>query len=177
MTRLIRLSMAAAAVFGLAIALSSVDATAQQKQKVSFKVDAANAKFTQQLFLDVGDIAGHQVRAYEIHRTFSTNAPAINGVKVKEAWTRGVSDYTDNNGPNFSYGVFVLENGDKFFLRTSTLAQTAGGGKLNFSSVSFITGGTGKLTGIQGVMRSNGASDPKAGFNETQYELEYWIEK
>ena len=177
MTRRWTVTMNFLAVVGLAFALSTGVGVAQQKQRVAFKVDAANSKFTQQLFLDVGDVAGHQVRAYEIHRTFPGNAPVINGVKLKETWTRGLSDYTDNNGPNNSYGVYVLENGDKIFVRTSTLSQSTGGGKLNFTSVSYITGGTGKLAGIQGMVRSSGAADPKAGFNESQYEIDYWMDK
>jgi hypothetical protein len=165
----------AIAALSLVVAFPAGNAAAQQKQKLSFKVDAANAKFGQQLFLDVGDVPGHQVRAYEQVRTYPSNAPVINGIKLKENWTRGISDYTDGNGPNNSYSVYLMENGDKFFTRTSTVAQSAGPGKLNFTSVSTITGGTGKFVGIQGVIRSSGISDPKAGFLETQYEIEYWM--
>jgi hypothetical protein len=39
----------------------------------------------------------------------------INGVAIKEQRTRAISEYTDNNGPGTTYGVYVLENGDKFF--------------------------------------------------------------
>jgi hypothetical protein len=51
------------------------------------------------------------------------------------------------------------------------------GGKPSTTSVETITGGTGKLVGIRGMIRASGAADPKAGFNETQAEIEYWIEK
>jgi hypothetical protein len=70
-----------------------------------------------------------------------------------------------------------MENGDKFFVKTSTLAMSAGPGKLNFTSVSPITGGTGKLAGIHGMVKSTGVADPKAGFVETQYDIEYWMDK
>jgi hypothetical protein len=30
---------------------------------------------------------------------------------------------------------------------------------------------------MQGTVRGSGTSDPKAGFNENQTEIEYWIEK
>jgi hypothetical protein len=98
-------------------------------------------------------------------------------MKLKENWTRGLSDYTDGNGPNNSYSVYIMDNGDKFFARTATVAQSAGQGKLNFTSVSSITGGTGKFVGIHGIIRSSGAADPKANFVETQYEIEYWMDK
>jgi hypothetical protein len=177
MNRFVTFTVTNLTLLCLAVALPVGAASAQEKQRVSFKVDAANAKYTQQLFLDVGDVPGHQVRAYEQVRTYPNNAPMINGVKVKENWTRGVSDYTDNNGPNNSYGVYVMENGDKFFVRTATLAQSAGAGKLNFTSVSSITGGTGKLAGIHGTIKSTGVADPKVGFVETLYDIEYWMDK
>ena len=66
------------AVLGLALAISVNDSLAQQMQRVSYKSPADNAKYTQQHVIDVGDVPGHQVRVYEIHRTFP-NAPAFNG--------------------------------------------------------------------------------------------------
>jgi hypothetical protein len=161
----------------LGFALPTNDAAAQEKQHVSFKSTAENAKYTQQQFIDVGDVAGHQVRSYEIHRTFPTDAPVIGGVKLKEQWTRAISDYVDNNGTANLYNVYVLENGDKFFTRTTLTAHNAGGGKLTNVSVGNITGGTGKLAGIQGIVRSSGTANPKAGFTETQTDIEYSIGK
>jgi hypothetical protein len=127
MNRRVSLMVTAVAAISLAFALAGGDAAAQQKQRVSFKVDAANSKFTQQLFIDVGDVPGHQVRALEIYRGFPNNPPEVNGLKLKETWTRGLSDYTDNNGHNTTYGVWVLENGDKFFVRSDTVAQSPAG--------------------------------------------------
>jgi hypothetical protein len=169
------LSITAMTALGLSLATSS--ALAQQKQHVSYKVTAENTKYTQQQFLDVGDIAGHQVRSFEIYRTFPTNAPVINGMKLKEQWTRGVSDYIDNNGTANNYSVYVLENGDKFFTHTTVLAHSAGSGKFTNVSVGYITGGTGKLAGIQGIVRTSGSADPKAGVNEVQADIEYSIGK
>ena len=157
------------------IGLPAVDAIAQEKQRLTFKTSAENTKYTQQHAIEVGDISGHQVRVYELHRTFPNNAPVINGMALKEQWTRALSDYTDNNGPGTTYGVYVLENGDKFFTRSTLVAQSAGSGKLTASTVGYITGGTGKLSGIQGIVRTVNTADPKAGVNEGQTELEYTI--
>ncbi|MCP1846781.1 MULTISPECIES: hypothetical protein [unclassified Bradyrhizobium] len=98
--------LSTAALLCLAVAVPMDDAFAQQTQRVSYKAGAENAKYTQQQFLDVGDVAGHQVRSFEIYRTFSTNPPVVNGLKIKETWTRGVSDYVDNNGPASIYNVY-----------------------------------------------------------------------
>jgi hypothetical protein len=161
----------------LAVAVMAGNALAQQPQQVSYKVGAENSKYTQQQFLDVGDVAGHQVRSFEIYRSFPSNAPVVAGIKMKEQWTRGVSDYVDNNGTATTYNVYVLENGDKFFTRGTVLARSAGPGKLSNVTVAYITGGTGKLSGIQGIVRTTGSAEPKAGVNETQVEIEYSIGK
>ena len=161
----------------LATVLAAVDVAAQEKQQVSFKTSAENTKYTQQHMIDVGDFPGHQVRVYEIHRTFPNNAPVISGVAIKEQWTRGISDYTDNNGPGTTYGVYVLENGDKFFTRSSLVAQSSGAGKLTASTVGYIIGGTGKFAGINGIVRTVNTADPKAGVNEGQTEIEYTLAK
>ena len=123
------------------------------------------------------DVPGHHVRVYEIQRTFPNNPPMINGVAMKEQWTRAISDYTDNNGPGTTYGTYVLENGDKFFTRSALVAQSTAPGKLTASTVGTITGGTGKFSGMQGTVRTVNIADPKAGVNEGQTELEFTISK
>ena len=118
MVRVPRLS-AILPVLCLAVALPANQALAQQR--LVFKVAAENTQYTRQHTIDVGDVAGHQVRLFEIHRTYPSNAPMIDGMRIVKSWTRGVSDYTNNNGEATSYGVYVLENGDKFFTRGSPL--------------------------------------------------------
>jgi hypothetical protein len=177
MNRLSLVLLAGMAAFSFAVAATGGAALAQEKQRISYKVTAENSKYTQQNVLDVGDAPGHQVRVYEIHRTFPSNAPMINGVKLVETWTRATSDYTDGNGTGITYGVWGMENGDKVFTRQALVAQSTGTGKLTATTVGPITGGTGKFTGIRGVTRSVTTADPKAGFNETQTDIEYWIEK
>jgi hypothetical protein len=164
-----------ATILCLAVGLWAGDALAQQKQKVSYKVPAENTKYTKQLTIPVGDVPGHEIRISEIHRTFPTNAPMINGVRLKEIWSSNSTDWVDLNGGTNSYNVYVLENGDKFFTRTSTIGQNAAGKRAN-TSVGTVTGGTGKFVGMQGMVRASGTSDPKAsGANETQAEIEYWF--
>ena len=129
MNRLVTLTLTVA-LGCLVVAVPTDNVLAQQKQQLSFKTSAENTKYTQQHLIDVGDVPGHQVRVYELHRTFPNNAPVMNGVAIKEQWTRAISDYTDNNGPGTTYGVYVLENGDKFFTRSVLVAQSTGSGKL-----------------------------------------------
>ena len=95
---------------------------------------------------------------------------------VMESWTRGISDYTNNNGEATIYGVYVLENGDKFFTRGSLIAvQTPEASNLTATTVGPITGGTGKLSRINGMARTSTTANPTTGLNETQVDIEYWL--
>lgn len=177
MIRRITLPQAVATLMLASIALPAGSAVAEDKQHVSYKSPAENAKYTQQTIIDVGDVPGHQVRLFEIHRTYPTNQPVLAGLKLVEQWTRGSSDYVDNNGTSVTYGVYVFDNGDKLFTRSNLVAQSPAPGKLTNSVVGAITGGTGKLAAIQGVVRSTGSAEPKAGVNENQTDIDYWFNK
>ncbi len=158
----------------LALGMTS-GAWAQQKQKVSYKVGAENSKYPVRHTLEVGDEAGHVITLYEIHRVFGANAPVVNGVRLKETFSRGYSDFINQNGLSTNYQVFVGDNGDRFFAVARTMGQADNDGKRTTISVGHITGGTGKFAGMKGMTRSQGASDGKRGFNETSTEIEYWF--
>jgi hypothetical protein len=177
MNRQATFALTVMAFLGGAVALPASDALAQQKQQVSFKTPAANTKYIQQTSIDVGDVTGHQVRVFELHRTYPSDAPVINGLKLTEMWTRGVTDLIDGTGSSVNYSVYMLENGDKFFSRTALVAQSLGSGKFTTTSAGTITGGTGKLAGIQGTLRTTGTAQPTAGVNENQTDIEYWFQK
>jgi hypothetical protein len=151
------------------------DALARRYQ-VAFKVEAANSTYTQQHVIDVGDVPGHQVRLFEIRRTFPTDPPLINGVKIVESWTRGLSDFTNNTGASIVYHVYIAENGDRFFGQSSNAEAQAGqGSKMTTTMVGTITGGTGKFSGIRGLLRVSTTANLKEETNEAQIELEYWF--
>jgi len=154
---------------------------AQEKHRISYKWPAENTKYTQQSVIDVEDLPGHQIRIYEIHRTWPNNPPAFNGVRVKEEWIRAHSDYIDINGRSAGYYYYVLKNGDKIFGRFDGTSQTIvnpdRSKKSTFTAVITLTEGTGKFRGIRGTARYIAIFDPKAGVNEGQVEGEYWIAK
>ena len=164
----------------LAVSAAS-GALAQEKYKYSFKAPDGVTKYTKQHVLDVGDVPGHQVRVAELHTVFTGEAPVYAGVKVKESWVRLTSDYVDGSGHAVNYAVNVMENGDKIFSRTQLLAHSSvgadGARRLAFTTVTTITGGTGKFTGIRGTLRGRGMSDLKTGTSDNQTEGEYWFEK
>ena len=153
---------------------------AQEKCKRSGTSLAQDSKYTQQHVIDVGDVPGHQVRILELHRTPSNAKPNCEGLKIAESWSRGYSDYIDLNGRAWGYDVTVLENGDKIFGQWSGTTQTTfkddGTKNTRYTGVTTFTGGTGKYRGIRGTSRVTSAFDPKTGFNETQWEDEYWLE-
>jgi hypothetical protein len=159
----------------------SAEAPGQEKCKMSWEVPAANAKYTGQHAFDVGDVPGHQVRIFELRRTFSNDQPNCEGLKQVEQWLRGYSDYVDLNGPAWGYSVTLLENGDKIFAEFSGAIQTVvspdGSKRTEATTVHRWTGGTGKYQGVRGIQRESTVFDPEKNFNETRAEAEYWFEK
>ena len=174
MMRIPDLALSTITLMWLAILLPTNPAVAQER--LVFRVSAENTKYTQQNTIDVGDVAGHQVRIFEIKRVYPTNAPLIGGMKIVESWTRGSSDYTNNSGEARTYSIYVLENGDKFFTRGSLVAiQGPEARNLTAATVGPITGGTGKLARINGMSRAITLANPQTGMNETQIEIDYWL--
>jgi hypothetical protein len=168
----LRSSVAVAAL----LCLAAGNGLAQEKQHVSFKAFAENSKFTQQLTIDVGDMPNHVVRVFEIRSTFPNNAPVVNGLKLVEELDRGFGDRIDGSGPATIYTVYVMENGDRVFTRNVGVVQNTAG-RLTNTVVGNITGGTGKLAGIQGNTRAVANFNYNTGFVENQIEIEYWIGK
>jgi hypothetical protein len=172
-----RMLLALAAVGSVVFAAG--DASAQQKQKYYFKTPPGVAKYTQQPTIDVGDVPGHQLRLVEAHSVYTNEAPMYDGVRVKESWTRAVTDYTDGTGNGSGYTLAVLENGDKIFGRYEVVNQTTIGSDgtkvAKGSTVNILTGGTGKFKGIRGTLRGSIVSDFKS-LSDVVYEGEYWIE-
>jgi hypothetical protein len=160
-------------MFLLAIALPTDLAFAQEKQQVSYKTTAETSKYTQQLNLNASDIPNHVVRAFELRRVPASPA-VIGGVKLIEDTNWGLTDLVDGNGSATVYSVYALENGDKFFARANLVIENSGG-KLTATQVGRITGGTGKLVGIQGSTRVVTHFDIQSGFNEAQTDIEYSI--
>jgi hypothetical protein len=176
MNRLTTLTLTATAVT-LAIALPTGNAAAQETQHVSFSTPAENTKYTEKTeTLDLGDVPNHVLRVFEIHRTYTNNAPSINGTKLAESWTRGVGERIDGTGTNLQYVVFVMENGDKVFARMDGFA-TNDSGKIGLIISGLITGGTGRLATIRGLVREVVNFDPKTNLNENRVNIEYSVAK
>jgi hypothetical protein len=153
--------------------------SAQERCKVSEEATAAKSTYTQQHVLDVGDTSGHQIRVFELHRTYPNDKPNCEHLKRTESWTRGYSDYVDRNGRAWGYSVTLHENGDKIFGEFDGTSQTTvspdGSKKSIFTGVTRYTGGTGKYQGVQGLLKSSIVFDPDKNVNEQQAEGEYWL--
>jgi hypothetical protein len=155
--------------------------SAQEKCKVSEGIEAAQSTYTQQHVIDVGDLPGHQVRVFELHRTYPNDKPNCEGLKRTEMWVRGYSDYIDRNGRGSGYSVTTYENGDKIFSEYSGTAQTTigpdGSKQSTFTAAGTFTGGTGKYKSIRGSWHDSTKFDPDKNINLPQTEAEYWLEK
>jgi hypothetical protein len=167
---------------GLMLSLiGSSNAAAQEKCKVSEGPDVAKSTYTQQHALDIGDVPGHQIRIYEVHRAYPNDRPNCEGLKRTGSWDRGYSNYIDWNGSTTSFGVVVFENGDKVFTQNVGTSQTTidpdGTKNSTYTGVMTYTGGTGKYKGIHGLFRVSTKFDPEKKVNLPQIEGEYWLEK
>lgn len=166
---------------GAALSLAAVDAFAQERMKYSYSGKPESVRYGQQHMIDVGDVPGHQLRVAELNTKYGSDAPVYAGVKAVAARGTLMSDYVDNSGRLLSYAVLHMENGDRIYQRAEGLAHTSvaadGARKTSYSTVTTITGGTGKFTAIRGTLRTTGFTDFKVGTSGNSTEGEYWFEK
>ena len=161
----------------LAICLGlALSASAQEKQRLSFELPPGQSKYTQQHNIEVGDAPEHKLRLYELQRTLGGDGPSLEGARLTELWIRRIADFTDMNGLAIAYSTYVFDNGDKLFVRSDIVAVTDAG-KSNTLNAGRITGGTGKLRGIRGIVRVASSPDPKSGLLRSAFDIDYWFEK
>jgi hypothetical protein len=157
------------------------DLAAQEKHRYFFKPPPGTSKYTQTHVLEVGDVPRHQLRIAELQSKFGEEAPVYDGVKVREARAIIFSDYVAGTGNAILHTVSTLENGDKVYSRGNIMARTAagadGGPRVTFTTVTTLTGGTGRFKAIRGTLWTTGFSDLKTGTSGTQTEGEYWFEQ
>ncbi|REG48724.1 hypothetical protein B0G80_5010 [Paraburkholderia sp. BL6669N2] len=154
--------------------------SAQEREKIFYEVPDENSKYTLLHLLDVEDIPGHSLALYELHRTFSKGALMFAGVSATEQWLRGTVDTVDGNGTVIGYGFYNLENGDKILGRFDGISQSAMGQSPEVRTVigsTMLTGGTGKMRGIRGILHFVTNTDVSKRLNESKCEGEYWMEK
>jgi len=175
----------ALSLVGGLVLLAPAQSLAQEKHKLAWSARPENTKFTYQHQLEIPDTPGHFIRLSEFQRTWPDNAPIVEGLKVVEEVSRGVSDYIAGNGRGWGYSVWRLDNGDLMFSEWQNTTQTVvtpdRSRKTTFVGTYITTGGTGKLRGIKGLGRYTGllelTAEGKATRNEVSAEGEYWIEK
>lgn len=176
---LLRRSAAIALPAFLAFSISQ-QAFAQEKQTVAFTLPAGSIHYLQEQTIEVGDVPGHKLRIFESRIDYQNIKLAFGGVRVKEVFTRGSSDYTNGNGTSSNYSVYLLEDGNKLFARDIGVAQTAANadGAITFRStvVATFIGGTGKFRGIKGQLRGNVVRVPGDSVAKADVTGEYWIE-
>jgi hypothetical protein len=152
---------------------------AQQRDNISYEVSGENSKYTLLQSLDVADMPGYSLTLYELHRTFPKDPPMFAGVHLKDQWVRGTTDTVDGNGSVIGYAVYNLENGDKIFGKFDGISQVATGQSSNKRAVTgsiVLTGGTGKMRGIRGIIHVLTDTDLSVSLNVTKCEGEYWME-
>lgn len=151
-------------------------ALAQKKYTIE-ETPAGNSRYLQEHSIDVGDTPGHQVRIYEIRDEYPNKDLAFAGIPVKESLVRGMSDYTNWNGPFTTYTVYSMEDGGKIFSRSTGTTQTESDGTRRFTFVQNFLGGTGKFKGMRGQLRGSGERIGGAKTLTSHSKGEYWIDE
>ena len=176
----LRVALAAA----VTIVFVTCNAFAQQHYPIEEKPEWSTGKYIQQYAIDAGDVPGHKVRILELHYVYNDKSEfAVSGVKVREVWSRGFTDYTNGKGRSWGYGQWLIADGSKVFLEYSgtTLAEPTATGSIrgSYHGVSRLTGGTGKYGRIRGaiVEINDFDNDPKTGYNRSESKGEYWFEE
>lgn len=93
--------------------LATPEGRAQQRQLVRFELLAANTKYTEQHSISVSDISAmssEYLKMFERSRVIRSSSA---GVRVKEWWKRGMTDFTETDGLGNAYHVLLMENGHK----------------------------------------------------------------
>ena len=169
---------------GMMAATLSCPAWAQQKHALTMSGEGMKGRYVQQHIIDVDDVPGHQVRNFEIQRTYSPdNQPVIEGERVVEAWVRGYSNYTSGVGPVWGYTTLITDKGNKIFIEgigtSETQATDTGARRGTYHGTSRFTGGTGRFAKIRGLFVdvSKFDTDPKTGYNTLDSHGEYWFEQ
>jgi hypothetical protein len=171
------------ALLVLATISSPGTASAQQRYPIEVRSEwTLEGRYTKQHVIDVGDVPGHQLRILEIYRTYNEKSRfAVSGVKVKESFIWGFTDYITGIGTALAYGVWILEDGEKVFSERSGSSQTqptgAGSYYGTYHGTLKITGGTGRYRGIRGTMTEvvEFNTDLDRGYNRQHGIGEYWF--
>ncbi len=165
---------------GTLLLVSSVG-LAQQKYAIT-EAPKASSKYVQEHMIDVGDRPGHQVRVYELRTEYPQSDLEFAGIKVKESYVRGMSDYTNWSGSFTTYTVYSLEDGSKIFSRgTGTTQSTVGADgtrqSFKYTFVENFLGGTQGFRGMQGQLTGGGEREAGANsLSRQHFKGEYWIE-
>lgn len=168
---------AAVIVFSLSLPIQ-----AQQRYPIESQSDWYTSQYTKQHIIEANDIAGHQIRIFELHRVSNEQTRmAVSGTKVRESWVWGYSDSIAGVGKNWGYGTWTLEDGNRISFEYAGTSQSqiaeTGARVGTYHGTARITGGTGKFKGVRGILSDvvEFNTDPAGGYNRASSKGEYWF--
>lgn len=123
--------------------------------------------------VEVGDTAGHAIASGKSPCTWS-KPMTIEGLATKEGSSAALSDIRGDVSIDHGYHVGTVVTGDKYFVRFDGKSESSKGVVQSQVGRWGFTGGTGKLTGLQGrgSYKSTGKPD---GSTTVEIEGEYRI--
>ena|SRR5262249_15364236 len=179
--RILPIAVVAFSIFGVCLCNAG---WGQQKQPISISGEGVKSRWVQQHIIDVDDVPGHQIRNYEIQRTYSADSGlVVDGEHIVESWTRGFSNYTNGIGPAWSYTTWITEKGNKIFIESAGTSDTkpteTGSKRGTYHGTSRLISGTGRFAKVRGLLvdMAKFDTDPKTAYNVLETHGEYWFEQ
>jgi hypothetical protein len=161
--------------------LGAAQAAEPERHPLAYSLDAAGTRHVRQYRVEVGDVPRHELRVFDLTRTFTHAAPVIDGVRVAESRERGVADLVDQGGSESAYVIYVLEDGNRVFGRYSGTVRTRrwpdGSRHYDVRGTIELTGGTGRFEAIRGSVTVWQALDPGADSAQGEARGQYWFER
>ncbi len=122
--------------------------------------------------VEVGDEAGHALAVGKTPCTWS-KPMTIGGSTTKEGTSLALSDARGDVSSDHGYHVGTMANGDKYFVRFDGRSESSKGALQGQVGRWGFTGGTGKLTGLQGRGTYKTSAAAPDGSTTVEVEGEY----
>ena len=163
------------------LTFGAVHAAEPQRHPLVYSLDADSTRYARQYRVEVGDVPRHELRVFDLTRTFVRAAPLIDGVRVAEKQERGIADVVDHDGSESAYVIYVMEDGNRVFGRYEGTVRTRrwpdGSRHYDVYGTIDLTGGTGRFEAIRGNLAVWQALDPGADSSQGEARGEYWFER
>lgn len=152
------------------VGLAQAPAPAPAQTKLTATMDCPKTDPTAQA--EVGDTPGHALMLFKVKCPYSNGD--IGGVKIQSEEDTFTTEMSGNTGRDSGFGVVVLADNDKAFLRFQGTTMFKNSAPVSGQGTWTFTGGTGKVKGVKGKGTYKGTFKPD-GSVSWQIEGDYQV--